>query len=145
MNAFDSYGEPTGELDEGPVNVGGKSLGDLSVPPLRVWCPITTEDCTQGCVNECVSGTLRTPAPKVREDLPYTLSTNDYGLLVEAARTLGAVSGKLSHWDGTYRHGLCSERCEQAAQAIRHALSGLDIFLGDEGAAAVLAPRKETR
>lgn len=126
-----------------PENVGGIALGDSATSPTVVLCPITREDCVQGCIHECASGTLRTPVPLPAEVLPY--GQVDYALLTDATILLGKLSDSLASWDGTYRHGLCSERCERAAQAVRHALSGLDIFLGDEGAAAVLAPRKETR
>lgn len=123
--------------------VGGIPLGDSATSPPVVLCPITRENCTQGCVRECVNGTLRTPAPKPAEVLPY--GDLPYVSMALVAEALSDAAAKLSRWDGGYRQGLCSERCEDAARAVRHALSGLDIFLGDELAAAVLAPRKETR
>lgn len=128
-----------------PENVGGIALGDSATSPPVVLCPITRLDCTNGCVRECVSGNLRTPAPKARETLPYFVSEASYTAVMHAAAVLGDIATKLAHWDGSYREGLCAERCQRANESIRYALSGLDIFLGDEGAAAVLAPRKETR
>lgn len=124
-------------------NVGGIPLGDLSKSPPRVLCPITRMDCTQGCVNECVSGTLRTPAPRPRQVLPYGGAVN-YEHLLQARIMLADIGSQLSSHDGSYREGLCSERCEHAARAVGSALEGLALFLDDEAAAAVLAPRKGT-
>lgn len=125
-----------------PENVGGIALGDSATSPQVVLCPVYRVNCVQGCVRECASGTLRTPPPRAAEALPYEIN---YELLMAASHTLAGVANRLSKYDGDYRQGMCSERCERAAYAIKYALSGLDIFLGDEGAAAVLAPRKETR
>jgi hypothetical protein len=77
--------------------------------------------------------------------LPYSLTVDECRSLILTANMLGALGNTLAKWDGSYRQGLCAERCEQAALGIRHALSGLDIFLGDEAAAVALAPPKGTR
>lgn len=125
-------------------NVGGIPLGDSATSPLVVLCPITRADCTQGCVRECVNGTLRTPAPKPAKALPYVL---DYEAVIRVRNMLRVASSDLAKWTPGrgYNEGACSTKLADAAMAVGDALGHLMAFFEDEGAAAVLAPRKETR